>query len=482
MVRKFLVRPWIPLLVAGAVAATIGLATTAQSDVDGKSVVRPTAEVLQPPDTWQIWDRPGHVGTPLFGDVDGDGRDDLIAPTAGGDVFVGLSLGFQFATPQLWLSGFCGPICQTADVDGDGRADVVSYAWGDGANPGSADVRVAVSTGSQFADRGVWNDGFCVTEQVCRLGDVNGDGRADLVAFTPNTGLVWVSHSTGRSFGENAVRNNYFCIVTERCHVGDVDGDGLDDLVLFKPSSPDGQKGNVLWARSTGTGFEAARYGHGFFCIDNEICSVADFDGDGRSDIMLLKQVPWEGTWELLVALSDGREFRNATPFSWSVSIPGHFGATGDGDGDGRADLLTYVRDNSADPVRIYVAGSKQKPPTDPPPTDPPAGGISRLEINNCTVERRDLYVWVFDTATGALVVNSGAIGHQYDDTGRCPGDGEPWDFNPDNGRAFDVIAVDPALIGCGVNDPSVQACQKQRWRVVGNDRGPVWQVVVPTA
>ncbi|GAB3451355.1 FG-GAP repeat domain-containing protein [Actinophytocola sediminis] len=482
MLRPFFGRAAAPLLAVIVVALVAVVQPAGASVMDSpQESGRANVEVLQPPDTWQFWRKPGAVGAPLLGDVNGDGKQDLIMPANTGDVYVGVSLGFQFATPELWLSGFCGPVCQAGDVDGDGRADLVNYVWGDGSTPGSADVSVALSTGQAFTNRGVWNNGFCIREQVCQLTDVDNDRRVDLVAFTPYTGLVWVSKSTGGSFGTNTVLHNYFCIVTERCHVGDVDGDGRGDLIAFKPTSPGNQKGNVLWARSTGSGFEAARLGHGFFCIDSEICSVGDFDGDGRADIMLLKQVPYEGTWELLVALSDGGKFVNASPFSWSTSIPGHLGAAGDVDGDRRADLLTYVRANGSNDVSFYVAASKPKPPTNPPPTTPPPNGISRLEVFNCTVEQRDLYLWVFDSATGALVVNSGAVEHMYDSTGTCPAVGEPWDFNPDNGRWYDVIAVDPALIGCGVNDPSIPACQKQALRLLGNDSGPLWQVVVPS-
>jgi hypothetical protein len=32
----------------------------------------------------------------------------------------------------------------------------------------------------------MWNDAFCLGNEVCRTGDFNGDGRADAVAFTRN--------------------------------------------------------------------------------------------------------------------------------------------------------------------------------------------------------------------------------------------------------------------------------------------------------
>jgi hypothetical protein len=86
------------------------------------------------------------------GDVDGDGLTDLVAWNAG-NVLVQLMTPTgteQFGQPQQWFSGsFTGSVANiVADVNADGRADLV--AWD------SNSVRVALSTGSQFAAAEIW--------------------------------------------------------------------------------------------------------------------------------------------------------------------------------------------------------------------------------------------------------------------------------------------------------------------------------------
>src|SRR5690606_32277082 len=206
-----------------------------------------------------------------------------------------------------------------ADVSGDGRADLVVFSHGDGQAAGSAATHVAVSTGAgfQYTARPVWNDGFCITEQTCRVADINGDGKADLLAFTQNFGLVWTSLSTGAGFGANAIWHNFFCVRDEVCAAGDVDGDRRADILTFQRLAPGLQKGNVLVAAWTGAAFGAPRYGHGFFCIDLELCFVADFNGDRRADILLVKGTTGDHPGEVLASLSNGDTFINAVPFLW---------------------------------------------------------------------------------------------------------------------------------------------------------------------
>jgi hypothetical protein len=232
------------------------------------------------------------------GDFNGDGRDDIVAFHNGAyggsnNVYVALSNGSSFINDRLWEGAFCGldtEVCATGDFNGDGKDDIIAFH--NGAYNGSSMVFVATSNGSSFVNDKLWHNNFCADGLVCLVGDMNGDGKDDIIAFVRNTysGVaqndVYVSLSTGSSFGQALKWSEAFCLSGQRCLVGDMDGDGKDDVIATSPASSGVIKQSVKLARSTGIGFTATERGSSRFCGTGETCMLADANGDQHEDIV----------------------------------------------------------------------------------------------------------------------------------------------------------------------------------------------------
>src|SRR5262245_36908855 len=142
-----------------------------------------------------------------------------------------------FGIEQKWHDNFSfgTEVPLTGDFNGDGKADVATFPRGrDG------DVSVALSTGSGFVGTGwKWHDNFSFGNEIPLVGDFNGDGKDDIATFTRgSTGDVYVALSTGSGFvGTGWKWHDSFCYGTEVPLVGDFDGDGKADIAAFTRGS-----------------------------------------------------------------------------------------------------------------------------------------------------------------------------------------------------------------------------------------------------
>jgi hypothetical protein len=168
------------------------------------------------------------------GDVNGDGQADIItAAGAGGGphvrVFSGVD-GSELMGFFAYDTSFTGGVSVAAgDVDGDGRADVVT-----GAGPGGG-PHVRVISGldqSEVLGFFAYHPSFAGGVYVA-AGDVNGDGQADVITGAGAGGGPHVRVISGQDHSE---LRGFFAYHPGfgggvRVATGDLDGDGLADIL-----------------------------------------------------------------------------------------------------------------------------------------------------------------------------------------------------------------------------------------------------------
>jgi hypothetical protein len=241
-------------------------------------------------------DSPSVFSTLRTGDVTGDGRSDVCVRTTAGVVcWSGAEHGLdqRITGPPLsdadgWSEPRYFSAVRLADVDGDGRIDLCAR--------GADGLRCYPSTGSAFGPARLLSAlsdeaGFDDVNRygTLRLGDVDGDGRADVCARDAAGMSCWRSEGTGFServlgpaWTDDAGWHDWHRWSTIR--LADVDGDGRADLCARESDA-------FRCHLSNGTSFDRVVLGPAL--PDDEwlrrdrfgSLRLGDVDGDRRADL-----------------------------------------------------------------------------------------------------------------------------------------------------------------------------------------------------
>lgn len=221
-------------------------------------------------------------GEPAVADLDGDGYKEIICGSSDGHVYVWQHDGKPylrspfFSRPGQMLN--CSPtIC---DLDGDGEKEILvttrntnlSYIYAirqDGSCVGNFDSNASTPACIPYVSNGI--------EHPLSVGDVNGDGRLEVVALGYDCVRIW------SDAGELLINRSLPGLLTESyinltCPLlADVDGDDAIDIVFHQD--------NLIYALHNDgtdiTGFPLSTADK----MDNGVC-VSDVDGDGKNEII----------------------------------------------------------------------------------------------------------------------------------------------------------------------------------------------------
>jgi hypothetical protein len=365
---------------------------------------------------------PGHFAAPVaiangadvvgvaIGDVDGDGRNDVVYATSDNRLYLrrGASGGTLLPSTLLFdgsLTCDLGDVA-IADVDGDGRKDVVVGSERCGAQLLLQDASGAFTVDGRMSG---------LLGRVIRVADLNGDGRLDIAGFDAYDNTVKIStQDAGGAFACCEVVAGDVPQIFLGLDVADVDGDGRIDLVAS------GYAGITVMRQQPGGTFAAATLSGANPAPNGLGVAVGDLDGDGRQEIFATGGYFGDSfSSNTLYAATPGGGFALASYLPTGTTGPAAHVRLVDVDGDGRTDAVVAHGDGS---VGLYLQNADGTLGAEDPYPVAGSSASTALAVGDLTGDGRlDVIVGNFLFAGSAATAQpQGALRSGHVDAGRA--------------------------------------------------------------
>jgi len=321
-----------------AVAVVVAIATLSAPNTLASSAGRAPADPTTLAVTSDI---------PFAADIDGDTKADLIVwrPGSGTWYWLTSSSGYDYAAQgqKQWGNQTLGDVPLVGDMDADGKADLIVWR----ASTGTW-YWLSSSSGYDYATQGQKQWGNASLGDVPFVADMSDhanhlepDRKADLVVWRASTRTwYWLSSRYGYDYNSAFSKQWGPASAGDVPLIGDMDGDCTGSVC---------HRGDlILWHAATGIWeWSTSRFGPDY--QDNrtyqwgnqslgDVPRVADMDGNGRGAFVIWRAST--GTWYWVCQFY----YTDATIGSkqWGSQSAGDIPLPADIDGDGKADLIVW--------------------------------------------------------------------------------------------------------------------------------------------
>lgn len=248
-------------------------------------------------------------------DINADGREDLMCANVTGNTLTyqaALSNGSGFETPfRLGEMDSRYTLVDFQDVNGDHQADAIYF------EAETHSVWVATLNGQHLNPPSVWVQADRLQLAEIHFADVDGDGLADLLNFdtaADDQGILRVGLSTGTAFSALTDWATYGKSTPQQLQLGDVNDDGKADVLYFETAP---RRNSTIWVSlSSDNGLTDAEPWLTYGGSDPKEVWYLDVNGDKRLDAVYFDRFRSQG---LLVSFSTGHSFTASVPYRGDI-------------------------------------------------------------------------------------------------------------------------------------------------------------------